>query len=264
MEKNTSEPEHDFLVRDIDFAHEAAKEMDPYATAEVAAKKLGNLSEAQEHARNARIAFARATLKHDLGLHEDNEVYEEKFGGLEERKKTVEGAFSVDPNEKRNLERLSEVDELTGLANLKALNKALPAAESDEDTAVLVFDANNFGQVNKIIGQEAGDIALREMAESIYRAAELHKMEKRVFRRGGDEFVVLAPKDFASDIIEKTQEMFGSRQYGSGRKSVTLSLSGTAGDTFRKADEILQEAKARRKKELKRSKGWRRFLPSKR
>src|SRR5690606_31611302 len=98
--------------------------------------------------------------------------------------------------EQRDLaRRAAETDPLTGAGNRAALDRALSAAEADPNTAVVVFDANNFGQINKQVGQEAGDEMIREVHGALVRAAEEVGVPGRIFRRGGDEFVILAPKD---------------------------------------------------------------------
>src|SRR5690606_20315191 len=127
--------------------------------------------------------------------------------------------------------------------NRAALDRALPAAEADPNTAVVVFDANNFGQINKQVGQEAGDEMIREIHGALVRAAEEVGVPGRIFRRGGDEFVILAPKDKAEAVRTRAEEIFGARQVG----DVEVSLSGTVGDTFREADATLQARKAERK-----------------
>jgi diguanylate cyclase (GGDEF)-like protein len=142
-------------------------------------------------------------------------------------------------------ERAANTDPLTGLANKRALDKALPTAEKDENTSVVVFDANNFGKVNKNIGQEKGDDVLRELGDSIRLAAEESGVQNRVFRRGGDEFVVLAPKETAEKVRARAEELFGERTYGEDR----VSLTGTVAGTFKDADSTLQAAKAERKKQ---------------
>ena len=146
--------------------------------------------------------------------------------------------------EQRDLaRRAAETDPLTGAGNRAALDRALPAAEADPNTAVVVFDANNFGQINKQVGQEAGDEMIREIHGALVRAAEEVGVPGRIFRRGGDEFVILAPKDKADAVRTRAEEIFGARQVG----NVEVSLSGTVGDTFREADATLQARKAERK-----------------
>lgn len=145
--------------------------------------------------------------------------------------------------ELRSAQRAGETDSLTGVANRVALDKALPLAEADPATSVVMFDANNFGQVNKQVGHEAGDAMLKTMSSSIQQAATEAGIGERVFRRSGDEFVVLAPKGVADQVRARAEELFGEHQAG----DATVSLSGTTGDTFARADAQLQTAKQNRK-----------------
>lgn len=145
--------------------------------------------------------------------------------------------------EHRAAVRAAEMDALTGVANRVALDRALPTAEADAATAVVAFDANNFGQVNKQLGHEAGDAMIRDMAGAIRQAAEEHGVGERVFRRGGDEFVVLAPADVADAVRTRAEQLFGARQAG----DVEVSLTGNVGNTFANADAGLQAAKQARK-----------------
>jgi diguanylate cyclase (GGDEF)-like protein len=139
--------------------------------------------------------------------------------------------------------READTDQLTGIANRRALDKALPTAEKDPDTSVISFDANNFGQINKKLGEVEGDKALKEIADAFKKAAEESKTGARLFRRGGDEFVMLAPKDKADAIRSRAEELYGDRTYG----DTTVSVSGTVGNTFDEANSQLQAAKATRK-----------------
>ena len=145
--------------------------------------------------------------------------------------------------ELRSVERAAERDALTGVANRAALDKALPTAEASPETAVVVFDANHFGQVNKQLGHEAGDTMLREMATAIRQAAVELGVGDRVFRRGGDEFVVLAPAAVADQVRTRAEARFGARPAG----DVVVSLTGTVGPTFAAADAELQARKTARK-----------------
>lgn len=147
-------------------------------------------------------------------------------------------------------ERAADTDPLTGLYSRRALDKALPSAEQDPSVAVLVFDANNFGQVNKLVSQKAGDDMIRQVAGAVKQAAEEVGMGERVFRRGGDEIVALVPKDQADSVIKRAEEIFGVKQVSGNGKTVNISLSGNAGNTFDEADAGLQAIKKARKAEL--------------
>ncbi len=140
------------------------------------------------------------------------------------------------------LERLANVDPLTGLANRRALDLALPAAEADPETAVILFDANNFGKLNKAAGHRFGDVVLKEMATAIQNQAGLFGFAERVFRYGGDEFVVLCPDRIADRVRDNCEAAFGARF-----PAFVCSLSGTVGPTLADADRSLQGRKQSRK-----------------
>lgn len=144
--------------------------------------------------------------------------------------------------ERRRLSRLVDLDALTGLANRRAFDLALPTAESDPQTSVVLFDANNFGRVNKAAGQRFGDVALREISDVIKRTAQAFGVGGRAFRIGGDEFVVLCPTAIAGQLRDNVEAGFGVRYPG-----LDVSVSGTVGDTFAAADDTLQGRKRARK-----------------
>jgi diguanylate cyclase (GGDEF)-like protein len=152
-------------------------------------------------------------------------------------------------------ERAANMDALTGLANRRALDAAMVMAELDAETCVILFDANNFGQVNKLVSHEAGDVILVQVADAIKTAAEAFGMGQRVFRRGGDEFVVLAPMAVAEQIRTMAEAIFGTHEvHGLDIESGTVkhclvSVSGTLGRTFSEADAILQRRKIAQKEE---------------
>lgn len=145
--------------------------------------------------------------------------------------------------EARSAWRVANTDHLTGIGNTRALDAALPRAEADPATSVISFDANNFGKVNKALGNKAGDQALKELADAMRGVTEQEGAGFRVFRRGGDEFVALVPTARAEEIRTAMERAYGTRRYG----DVEVSLSGNIGRTFDEADAGLQARKAARK-----------------
>jgi diguanylate cyclase (GGDEF)-like protein len=164
---------------------------------------------------------------------------------------------------RRSAERAAETDVLTGLGNRSALDKALPTAEVDPDTSVVIFDANELGKVNKLVehGQQAGDAVIKNSANAISQAAQEFNVPARVFRRGGDEFVGLFPKDKAEAIKARAEEIMGEQVFEgthgqTGEKTTArVSLTGSAGENFKVADEALQGLKAARKSRPEQSAG---------
>jgi diguanylate cyclase (GGDEF)-like protein len=101
------------------------------------------------------------------------------------------------------LERLSALDELTGLANRRTWDESLQQAvararRAGRPLAVLLCDINDFKQVNDAYGHLAGDQVLKQTAALIagrVRGGDV------VARLGGDEFAVLCPDtDLASAL----------------------------------------------------------------
>jgi diguanylate cyclase (GGDEF)-like protein len=90
-------------------------------------------------------------------------------------------------------EELARTDDLTGLANRRVWDEALPRAlesarREGRPTAVVLLDLNDFKQLNDRHGHHIGDQALKACASAWrpeLRAADL------LVRLGGDEFAVL-------------------------------------------------------------------------
>jgi GGDEF domain-containing protein len=142
-------------------------------------------------------------------------------------------------HERRSLERAANYDELTGVANRRAFNLAIAGAEADPAIAIVVFDAQNFGKLNKKASHKFGDLVLIEMAAAIVSAATVFGGAERVFRYGGDEFVCFCPVQFAERFRDYVESAFGVRY-----PAVKVSLVGTFGQTFSEADGQLQARKA--------------------
>lgn len=145
--------------------------------------------------------------------------------------------------ERRSLERAALVDEMTGLANRRAFDLARPVAEKDSTLCFIIFDGNNFGKVNKACGHSVGDDFIKSAARAIGDAAEDYRISERVFRIGGDEFAVIAPKRIAFALRENAELFFGVCVIS----EITVSLSGEIGETFKAADDKLQGRKGKQK-----------------
>jgi diguanylate cyclase (GGDEF)-like protein len=96
----------------------------------------------------------------------------------------------------------SATDELTGLLNragiLQVLERERERARRDgTPLAVLVVDVDDFKSINDTYGHNAGDVVLRCIADDIVRAVRIND---RVGRYGGDEFLVVAPNTGMSAV----------------------------------------------------------------
>lgn len=91
------------------------------------------------------------------------------------------------------LQHIAHHDPLTGLPNRQLLadrmGQALVRAQRSEGrVAVLFLDLDGFKSINDEFGHEAGDEALREVAD---RLRDVVRLEDTLARVGGDEFVIL-------------------------------------------------------------------------
>jgi two-component system cell cycle response regulator len=100
----------------------------------------------------------------------------------------------------QRLTTLARTDELTGLANRRALLEDMAAMRATAQRhgypiSVLLLDLNGFKQINDQLGHETGDLVLQLVAQALQAAA---RGGDRVYRLGGDEFVLLLPHTHAS------------------------------------------------------------------
>jgi diguanylate cyclase (GGDEF)-like protein len=106
------------------------------------------------------------------------------------------------------LSRLSLTDDLTGLFNHRYLVRALEAEflraiRYKRSLSVLLFDIDNFKEVNDIYGHICGDAVLVKIASLIRGCLRSSDMAARY---GGDEIAVLLPeteKSKAAEVAEK-------------------------------------------------------------
>lgn len=128
---------------------------------------------------------------------------------------------------RREAKRTAMTDAMTGLANPAALSEALPSAENDLNVAIVAFDGDNFGSINKEHHQSAGNAAIIVLANAIREAAEIHGTNRvfrgeeeivvdvqgsnRVFRGGGDEFYILCDPSIADAIIADAKRLLAER-----------------------------------------------------
>ncbi|HYY46389.1 MAG TPA: GGDEF domain-containing protein [Candidatus Angelobacter sp.] len=160
--------------------------------------------------------------------------------------------------ERRRLMRMSRVDELTGLYNLRALKEQLPtrlgpAARTGRRMAVLMMDIDGFKIVNDRLGHGVGNELLKEVANLLRFAV---RVGDEPFRFGGDEFVLLlsdADPEGAMVVASRIQDIYRSMGQTLRGTDVTVTFSigmaifpddgATPEALLARADEALYEAK---------------------
>ncbi|WP_449539842.1 putative bifunctional diguanylate cyclase/phosphodiesterase [Ferdinandcohnia sp. Marseille-Q9671] len=148
-------------------------------------------------------------------------------------------------------------DQLTGLPNRSSLKKELDKAVEDAQTnhkklSLMFIDLDRFKFFNDSMGHVAGDHLLQEVAK---RLTSIDQKNYKVFRQGGDEFIVIlndtsreSTVQFAEKVIHAFENSFVlQRKEFFISASIGISLfpsDGEDGDTLIKnADTALYRAK---------------------
>ncbi len=93
---------------------------------------------------------------------------------------------------KQAIEKSSSRDSLTGIFNRGALDNDLAVMASNRDHfALAMVDIDFFKSYNDDHGHSKGDMALKQVARTLVNS--LNRSGDRVYRYGGEEFVVLLP-----------------------------------------------------------------------
>lgn len=123
------------------------------------------------------------------------------------------------------LEIVANDDPLTGVSNRYPFHRCIQelGALAAYNGCLLMIDINNLKVINDTRGHVAGDRAICAVAE---RLRTLIRSDDRIFRWGGDEFVVLLFNTSPESAIERISR-FGSRNVanGSGANDVEVSIS---------------------------------------
>jgi diguanylate cyclase (GGDEF)-like protein len=154
----------------------------------------------------------------------------------------------------REARQLADLDALTGLHNRRYFHETLArecsrAHRYERKLSLIVFDLDDFKEVNDRIGHLAGDTVLAEAAERVRDVVRTADIACRV---GGDEFAVILPESSLEDadqLYRRIQNAISSRQLGQGGK---LFLSAGVAELraeddpvafFQRADDALYRAK---------------------
>lgn len=154
-------------------------------------------------------------------------------------------------------------DQLTGLKNRRALIKKIEELDSLKvkgKVALLILDIDNFKYINDTMGHHFGDLLLKKVSNRLEEICEDHY---RIYRPGGDEFIILLESYDEPALVEKlaikilkecTQgyEIDSSKLYVS--ISIGVSLYPEHGDSldslFKNADIAVYKAKETGKKKV--------------
>lgn len=155
------------------------------------------------------------------------------------------------------LEKLTLIDDLTGLGNRRQMVKdyndfVLPEIKNGNKAFLAMMDLDNFKQANDLYGHAYGDEVLENIA-SVFK--EVITDHLKIYRVGGDEFALLAvntTQNTLLSILRKLRNKITNFKY---KENVDVSFSGglvqvdiksskrRLSDYYDKADELLYIAK---------------------
>jgi diguanylate cyclase (GGDEF)-like protein len=154
----------------------------------------------------------------------------------------------------REARQLADLDALTGLHNRRFFHETLGrevarAHRYERKLALIVFDLDDFKEINDRIGHLAGDAVLAEAAE---RVRDVVRSADIACRVGGDEFAVILPESTLEDadqLYRRIQHNVSARPIGQGGKLylsagvAELRPDDDAVTFFQRADDALYRAK---------------------
>jgi diguanylate cyclase (GGDEF)-like protein len=148
----------------------------------------------------------------------------------------------------RELEKISQMDELTGLFNQRAfvthLGRELSQAERHRDSISLAFmDLNDFKQLNDQKGHLTGDVALAATGKALQQVIREGDF---ACRYGGDEFALILPRTdnaAASLVCERLESMF-KQVVQEDSISFSIGVATTGPDEFVDMESLIRNADA--------------------
>jgi diguanylate cyclase (GGDEF)-like protein len=127
-----------------------------------------------------------------VALTDNRRLYHKLAGARNELEKRVQQLKEAN----RKLTRLAKTDDLTGLANHRALmeafnDKVKRSRDLGQPLAIMMMDIDNFKLFNDTHGHPEGDRVLRQLARVMKKS---FKKGDIIGRYGGDEFMAILPK----------------------------------------------------------------------
>jgi diguanylate cyclase (GGDEF)-like protein len=176
---------------------------------------------------------------------------------IEQAEHIAESAIPAIENARRYGEarKLAETDALTGLYNQRYFHETLRrevlrAQRYERKLALIVFDVDDFKNINDSIGHLAGDRVLAQAADRLREAVRSVDVPCRI---GGDEFAVILPESSAEDadqLYRRVQSSMRGTSLGGDEERLRLSAGiaelqhgDTAAGLFERADGALYRAK---------------------
>lgn len=144
---------------------------------------------------------------------------------------------------------MAKIDTLTGLMNRQCYYRDTES-RNNRVSAVVSVDMNDLKWLNDTYGHEAGDKALLEISKCL---AEKIGLKKRVYRIGGDEFMILYFNMNDAEVskdVERMRALIGKTPYVCAFGQAAVAKDESIEETVHRADKAMYEDKARLKREV--------------
>lgn len=176
-------------------------------------------------------------LRHNIELQKENKKLESKLRTKEKKIKL--------------LEKLSFIDTLTGVGNIRMLNREMKErinvlTREVKPISVAVFDMDNLKKINDTKGHGEGNKIIKNFANALVQSTRVVDL---VFRTGGDEFVVLieSNQEGAQKYIERARRILVEENISASVGSATFEPVDVIkiSDIEKIMDDLLKEADAK-------------------
>lgn len=181
-------------------------------------------------------------------------LIQERAGELTEANKNLLAEIKRRQELEEDLRTLASTDKLTGIFNRRALDEAIRkeierAKRYRHPMSLILFDIDNFKNINDVFGHQVGDAVLSELSRLVGGKIRVHD----VFARwGGEEFVILgvsSDMDGCLRLAEKLRGIIENHSFPDiGKMSCSFGVAvlhddDTAVSLVKRADEALYRAK---------------------
>lgn len=163
----------------------------------------------------------------NVKLMSTNEALETTINALISSKEQLKKQFEEIKAQETYIQFLADHDSLTELYNRRKFVENFEKSQSERESgAVMLLDIDNFKNINDTLGHIYGDKVINHVANLLSDALPEHAS---AYRLGGDEFLVLLPREIETHMISKVIEniMFllgGDNEIDQISNHITLSL----------------------------------------
>lgn len=152
------------------------------------------------------VARIRAHSRSHLAQLERDSAYQ----ALRDLQNALEISNAQLEESNRELQRLSSLDGLTGIANRRQFDKIMEqewqrALRNCAELSLIMIDIDYFKLFNDSYGHQAGDDCLRSVALALARI--VHRPSDIVARYGGEEFAVILPETDTEGALRVAEKM---------------------------------------------------------